>query len=152
MTGTPRESANYPRVLLGEDDAEMRCVLAEALRSRGYTVVECGDGMSVLSRLSSVLLSPETTARDPEHFDLVISDIRMPGVTGLSILEGVRLFEGFPPMILITAFGDEEVHAEASRMGVAAMFDKPFDVDDLLERVQEIAPLAGPAQRDSPSN
>jgi CheY-like chemotaxis protein len=141
MTPVPAELSNRPRVLVGEDDAEMRRVLAEALRDRGYAVVECNDGVSVLNSLSSLVLSPETTGRDSERFDLVISDIRMPGVTGLSILEGVQLFEGFPPMILITAFGDEETHAAASRAGVAAMFDKPFDVDDLLEKVEELAPL-----------
>jgi len=141
MSQPTPESITGPRVLVGEDDAEMRRVLAEALRDRGYTVVQCSDGMSVLSRLSSVLLSPETTARDSDHFDLIISDIRMPGVDGLSILEGVHLFEGFPPMILITAFGDEETHAEADRLGVAAMFDKPFDVDDLLRKVEELVPL-----------
>jgi DNA-binding response OmpR family regulator len=128
------------RILLGEDDAEMRSVLAEALRRSGYTVVECPDGMSVLSRLSSVLVSPEVAARDPERFDLIISDIRMPGVTGISILEGVQLFDRFPPMILITAFGDEETHAEARRLGAAAVFDKPFDVDELVEKVRELSP------------
>ena len=136
----PVEPKKPCRILVGEDDAEMRCVLAEALRGRGYTVVECGDGLSVLNKLSSVLLSPEVRAREPEEFDLVISDIRMPGVTGLSILEGVNLFDLFPPMILITAFGDEQTHAEANRLGVAAMFDKPFDVDDLLRKVEELAP------------
>jgi DNA-binding response OmpR family regulator len=45
-------------------------------------------------------------------------------------------------MILITAFGDEETHAEASRLGVAAMFNKPFDVDELLGKVQELATRA----------
>jgi CheY-like chemotaxis protein len=129
------------RILLGEDDLEMRALLAEALRSKGYAVVECADGMNVLNRLSSVLLSPEVSSRDPERFDLIISDIRMPGVTGLSILEGVQLFDRFPPMILITAFGDEQTHALAKRLGAAAMFDKPFDVDDLLRKVEELAPL-----------
>jgi DNA-binding response OmpR family regulator len=141
MTEKTRQTTDR-RVLLGEDDAEMRSVLAEALRDAGYTVVESADGMNLLTRLSSLLLSPEVASRDPEHFDLIISDIRMPGVTGLSILEGVQLFDGFPPMILITAFGDEETHVEARRLGVAAFFDKPFDVDELLAKVKELAPLA----------
>lgn len=130
------------RILLAEDDLEMRAVLADALRNKGYTVVECTDGMSVLNQLSYVLLSPEVSSRDPDHYDLVVSDIRMPGVTGLSILEGVQLFEDFPPVILITAFGDDEMHVAARRLGAAAMFDKPFDVDDLLRKVEELAPLA----------
>jgi len=130
-----------PKVLVGEDDAEMRSVLSESLREKGYEVVECPDGLKVLDRLSSVLLPSTVTSREPEHYDLIISDIRMPGVNGMSILEGVKLFERFPPMILITAFGDEETHAEASRLGVAAMFDKPFDIDALMQKVEELAPL-----------
>jgi CheY-like chemotaxis protein len=139
LTEKPAKTTSR-RVLLGEDDAEMRSVLAEALRRKGYTVEECSDGMKLLNRLDALLLSPEVTTKEPEHFDLIISDIRMPGVTGMSILEGVQLFDEFPPMILITAFGDEKTHAEASRLGVAAMFDKPFDVDDLLRKVEELAP------------
>jgi CheY-like chemotaxis protein len=135
------ESHSRPKVLVGEDDAEMRSVLSESLREKGYEVVECPDGLKVLDRLSSVLLSSAVTSKEPEHYDLIISDIRMPGVTGMSILEGVKLFDHFPPMILITAFGDEETHAEASRLGVAAMFDKPFDIDDLMHKVVELAPL-----------
>ncbi|MHB8973711.1 MAG: response regulator [Pirellulaceae bacterium] len=131
-----------PRVLLGEDDADMRAVLAEALRQNGYRVVECEDGLSVLNELSSLLTSTEVTGKDAEPFDLIISDIRMPGITGLTILDGVRLFDGFPPMILITAFGDAVVHTEAKWKGAAAIFDKPFDVDELMRKVEELAPVA----------
>lgn len=133
---------NRPRVLLGEDDADMRAVLAEALHQKGYHVVECADGMSVLNKLSSLLTSADVTGKDAEPFDLIISDIRMPGITGLTILDGVRLFDEFPPMILITAFGDAAVHAEAKWKGVAAMFDKPFDIDELMRKVEELAPVA----------
>ena len=129
------------RILLGEDDADMRKLLAEALHEKGYQVVQCADGASVLNKLSSVLMEPGVATKDPEPFDLIISDIRMPGITGLTILDGVRLFDGFPPMILITAFGDEETHAEARRQGAAAMFDKPFDVDELLDKVEELVPV-----------
>lgn len=142
MLKNPNEHESRPRVLLGEDDAEMRSVLSEALREKGYGVVECADGLRVLERLSSVVLSSAVTSRDPENFALIISDIRMPGVNGMSILEGVKLFEHFPPVILITAFGDEEAHAEAARLGAAAMFDKPFDIVDLLDKVEELAPIA----------
>ncbi|MGI6416645.1 MAG: response regulator [Thermoguttaceae bacterium] len=142
MLRNPNEHELRPRVLLGEDDAEMRSVLSEALREKGYGVVECADGLRVLERLSSVVLSSAVTSRDPENFALIISDIRMPGVNGMSILEGVQLFEHFPPVILITAFGDEETHAEATRLGAAAMFDKPFDIVDLLDKVEELAPIA----------
>jgi DNA-binding response OmpR family regulator len=62
----------------------------------------------------------------------------MPGVTGMEVLQGKPERTDFPPMILITAFGDDETHAQAAECGVAAMFDKPFDVDELLETVNAI--------------
>lgn len=151
MTINPRKAVNMlnetnarnrrPRILVGEDDAEMRSLLCETLRERGYTVVECRDGLNVLDRLSPVLLSPAVTSREAEEFDLIISDIRMPGVNGMTILEGLQLFDDFPPMILITAFGDAETHAMAARLGAAAMFDKPFAMDDLIRAVEKLAPL-----------
>jgi DNA-binding response OmpR family regulator len=48
---------------------------------------------------------------------------------------------GFPPIVLITAFGDEETHSLAENLGAAAMFDKPFSMDDLLAKVHELLPL-----------
>ena len=126
-----------PRILVAEDDSEMRRLLVWRLRNVGFDTIECADGYQLLDNLGNPVLSGE-----PDDFDLIVSDIRMPGVTGLTILSGVQLFDEFPPMILITAFGNEETHAEAERQGVAAMFDKPFDVDDLLERVEELVPGA----------
>jgi CheY-like chemotaxis protein len=139
MSSKPSPTHEAPRVLLAEDDQELRAVLVQALRKNGYQVTECGDGFRLLDHLGSVLRSPEVLASDPVRFDLVISDIRMPGVTGMSVLEGVSLFEGFCPVILITAFGDEETHAQAKRLGAAAIFDKPFDINDLLLKVRQIA-------------
>lgn len=128
-----------PHILLAEDDKEMRTLLAQSLRTAGYRVSECPDGWNLLDRLSTFIL-PDS--RKHEKVDLVISDIRMPGLTGLEILEGVQQTNGFPPMVLITAFGDEDTHAQADKFGAAAMFDKPFEIDDLLAKVRKIVPLS----------
>ncbi|MFQ5902241.1 MAG: response regulator [Candidatus Binatia bacterium] len=124
---------NQSRVLLAEDDDELRKLLAWSLRREGYHITECADGMCLLNYLDSFLL--QTESRD---YDLIISDIRMPGISGLEILKGLHACEGFPPMIMITAFGDEETHAQAHRLGAAAIFDKPFDIENLLAKVREI--------------
>jgi DNA-binding NtrC family response regulator len=63
--------------------------------------------------------------------DVLVSDVRMPGLGGLDVLRGLRHCEWANPVILITAFGDEATHLEAVRLGAAAVLDKPFDVDDL---------------------
>jgi len=123
------------RVLLAEDDKEMRRFLGQALRKSGYEVVECPDGMAMLTHLADFLLPEEL---GPETFDLIISDIRMPGISGMEVLEGKPKQRDFPPMILITAFGDAETYARAMTFGAAAMFYKPFDIDDLLGTVKSI--------------
>jgi DNA-binding response OmpR family regulator len=116
----------------------MRHLLEKAFQDSGYDVASCRDGWGLLGRLAAYFLFTERD--DEECFDLVVSDIRMPFLSGLEILEcgdGVR---GFPPTILITAFGDEETHAAARRASAAALFDKPFDIQTLLERAAELAP------------
>ena len=87
----------------------MRTVLALRLRQQGYAVTECQDGTELIAQLSGYIgdASSEKPAR---KFDLLISDIRMPGVFGTSVVEGAAENKNFPPTILITAFGDEETH------------------------------------------
>jgi len=122
-----------PSVLIAEDHDEFRRLLAESFRSQGYLVTECRHGMELIGQLRCLESSP--TANE---FDLIISDIRMPGVTGLSVLAGLREFKNVPPVILITAYGDDQTHAEAERLGAAAMIDKPFEIPDLLAKARAI--------------
>jgi len=121
-------------ILLAEDDKEMRSLLALMLKKEGYQVCECTDGLSLLDMLASFFLPSE----EHEHFDLIISDIRMPGVTGMEILMGANELDNFPPIILITAFGDKETHMQAERLGAVALFDKPFDIDEMLKTVHTV--------------
>jgi len=126
---------NARHILLAEDDKEMRTLLALSLRKAGYEVTECIDGVGLLTEMASFLLPK---GFEQKNVDLIISDIRMPGITGMEVLEGVPKNEGYPPIILITAFGDEKTHTLAEELGAAAMFDKPFDMDDLLAKVHEL--------------
>jgi len=114
------------RILLAEDDLEMRRFLSLSLRKDGYDVVEVERGDELLAQLSRAL-----TYAAEFNVALIISDIRMPGITGMEVLAGLRTYAGAPPVILITAFGDAATHAEAERLGAVAVFDKPFDVDDI---------------------
>jgi DNA-binding response OmpR family regulator len=124
-----------PHILLAEDNHDMRELLAMSLRKNGYKVTEFADGLSMLERYFSI-----DSAQKDAAFDLVISDVRMPGLTGMEILQDMYDHKGFPPVILITAFGDEETHKQAYLLGAVAMFDKPFNIEDLIAKVQEIAP------------
>jgi two-component system response regulator (stage 0 sporulation protein F) len=125
--------APSPRILVAEDDDEMRLLLAWSLRWEGYEVTQCRNGIELLDALGEALAKG-----DPNRIALVISDIRMPEISGLQILRGLGRTGKFPPMILITAFGDDETHAAADRLGAAAFFDKPFQIDNLMAKVREI--------------
>jgi DNA-binding response OmpR family regulator len=114
------------RVLLAEDDDEMRALVAAALRGDGYEVVEASDGGRLLVAITDAYA--DGSAR--EAFDLVVSDVRMPVSSGLSVLESLRKASWTTPVILMTAFGDDATRSRAEALG-AVLFDKPFDVDDL---------------------
>lgn len=111
------------RVLIAEDDPHLLRLLAGTLED-SYDVAQASNGFELLD-----------SATAGERPDLIISDIRMPGLTGLEVLAGLRSLKrigarGGTPVILITAFGDAETHALAGRLG-AVVLDKPFDLDDL---------------------
>lgn len=112
------------KIMLAEDDDDMRYLLAGALRAEGFEVLEVRDGDELIERLTCDLLLGDGSC----SVDLIITDVRMPGISGLSVLEGLRRVDGWTPVIVITAFGDETVHAEAQRLGAVAVLDKPFDV------------------------
>lgn len=118
------------RVLLVEDDPEMRELMALTLRADGYEVREAADGAEALRVLGT------SAAEGPERIDLVVSDVRMPGCSGLEMLQRLRGAPSEIPVVLVTAFGDRETHARARRLG-AALLDKPFDMDDLRALVFE---------------
>ena len=75
------------------------------------------------------------------EIDLIVSDIRMPYITGMQVLRELRERDDAPPMILITAFGSDALHAKAERLGAVAVFDKPFDVEDLVAKVESLLPV-----------
>lgn len=129
----PTAHSGAIRLLLAEDDGEFRAMLSSALRSKGYLVTECANGLELAQHAA-----PEAFPGGDQKYDLVISDIRMPGMFGLSVLEALHQLKDAPPVILITAFGDDETHAYAERLGAAAMFDKPFPIGELLSKVEEI--------------
>jgi DNA-binding response OmpR family regulator len=119
-----------PRVLVAEDDDDMRCLIVEALAKDGYDIAEVADGGRLLVALAHEI------ARDRDDA-LVVSDIRMPVCTGLEIVEQMRAAQWKMPVVLMTAFGDPKTRERATMLG-AVLFDKPFDVDDLRTAVASL--------------
>ena len=117
------------RLLLAEDDDGLRPLLAERFRAEGFEVVEAEDGAAVVEYLA------ESIVQNNRHpgFDLIVSDIRLPGLNALDVLRGARGALEATPVILITAFGDQRTHDRALLLGASAVFDKPLDVDDLID-------------------
>jgi DNA-binding response OmpR family regulator len=123
-----KNSSDLPhRLLVAEDDSALREMMVALFKADGHDVVEAANGLDLLDTLE-VSLDPETGSGG---FDLVISDIRMPELSGLKALARFGHGPNTPPVILITAFGDEEVRREAIHLGVIAVVDKPFDFDEL---------------------
>ncbi len=122
-------------VLIAEDDGDMRALLAVDLRTSGYDVVEVKNGRDLLRAIETGVV-----AGDRVQPDLIVSDIRMPGSTGLEVLRALRTSDWAMPVILITAFGDPETHEEARRLGAATVLDKPFDLQTLRHAVSDIVP------------
>ncbi|HEX2878432.1 MAG TPA: response regulator [Polyangiaceae bacterium] len=116
-----------PRILLAEDDAHMRRLLARALRRSGFEVVQARNGSELLDKIVALVLRPP----DGESVDLVITDVRMPIATGLDALAVLRQSDWFTPVIVLTAFGDPATHDEAYMLGSSVVFDKPFDINAL---------------------
>ena len=122
------------RVLVAEDDVEMRRVVADALRDDGYDVVELSDGGRLLVDIATRIEDEEAAG---ESVDLIVSDIRMPICTGLQILEVLRQSHWHTPVILMTAFGDDATRKHAEGL-MAVLFDKPFDLDDLRTAIAHL--------------
>jgi DNA-binding response OmpR family regulator len=121
------------RILLADDDTEMRALLVLSLQAEGYEVVECTDGTQLLKHCYAAC-PPDA----PQRLDLIITDLRMPGASGLAVLEQLHGRGAVPPIILITAFGDEHTHVLAQQFGATASVDKPFEILWFLDLVRDV--------------
>ena len=126
-----------PRVVVAEDQPEMRALIANTLRREGYEVIEAIDG----SMLLDILIETLDNTVNPQIPDLIVTDIWMPGCSGLEVLARLRRFDWSTRVIVITAFGDETAHTEARRLGAALVLDNPFDLATLRAAAQKLAPI-----------
>ena len=120
-----------PRVLLVEDDDALRELIASALRNDGFEVTEAATGADMLDELADTLLHGA-----PLAFDLIVADVRLPLVTGLEILAGLRDIGCLVPYVVMTAFADASTYLAANRCEATRVFDKPFSLDDLRSVVR----------------
>jgi CheY-like chemotaxis protein len=114
-------------VLIAEDDRDLRVLITRTLRFDGYAVVEASNGDEALAHLAD--------AKYGHMPDVLLADIRMPGLSGFGLLEAIRRAHIHLPVILMTAIKDKSIRDVAERMGSVGLLQKPFDFDDLLTAV-----------------
>ena len=128
----------HPKILLAEDDRDLRELLAFSLFRAGYSVESCDNGLELLERLDQ----PPEWGR--ARIDLVLTDLRMPALTGLEVLEALHDLPHRPLFVCMTAFGDSSTHEAAMQLGAAATIDKPFDLDKLIDLIRCFCPSGEP--------
>ena len=121
-------------IFLAEDDGAMRALLAMAMTRAGFRVLEARNGIELLDRIESELGDRDTLGAG----NVIVSDVKMGRLGGFGVLETLQQAGCDAPCILITAFGDEETHARARELGADALFDKPFAIKTLLDRVRDV--------------
>ncbi|MGQ9669788.1 MAG: response regulator [Desulfosoma sp.] len=115
------------RVLLVDDEKEFVSTLAERLEIRGLSVSVAFDGQEAMRIL------------DNEAFDVIVLDVRMPGLSGLEILKRIRTQKPEIPVILLTGHSATRDGIEGMRLGAFDYLMKPVDIDRLMEKMQEAA-------------
>jgi two-component system response regulator PilR (NtrC family) len=125
MSALPEDAIDHPRpeprprVLVADDERSMRELLAIVLRREGYDVVVAESGQQAIDALE----------RQP--IDMVISDLRMPDMSGVDVLRAAKQVDPEMVAIVVTAFASTETAVEALRLGACDYLTKPFDVDEL---------------------
>jgi DNA-binding NtrC family response regulator len=114
------------KILIVDDDRAMRLALSESLESCGYDITAAENGREALELFKKA------------KFDLVVTDMKMPGMTGIEVLRGVKELSSELPVILITAYGTVGTAVEAMKEGAAEFIMKPFSLDDLEAVVKHV--------------
>src|SRR6516164_7638459 len=124
-----------PRILIVDDDPGQRSLLDSFLRSQGFDTVVAASGEQALQLLRE------------QQFGMMISDVRMPGLTGLETLRRARQEHAVLPVLLVTAYADIKEAVGAMRDGALNYLAKPIDLDELLTTVRQATGLAAAAPR-----
>ena len=114
------------RILIIEDDEEMRSLLRDFFEEDEFETDSVSNGSEAFRKL----------AKQP--FDLIITDVRMPGLTGLDILPGIKKLQPQATIIVITAFGSDEVRRRAFERGASAYLEKPIYFNKLRSLIHEM--------------
>ncbi len=107
------------KILIVDDDQSFRFLLEEALKKEGYDIVSATSGEQALE------------IYQPDKFDLITLDIKMPGIDGFEVLSRIKQLSPQQQIVIITAYGAQKIAIEAVKKGAYDYFTKPFDIDEL---------------------
>lgn len=119
-SGDRDRPGDRPRILVVDDEQAVRDLLAKTLTMADYDVDSAPDGASAIDRLRAV------------EYDLLITDLKMPGMDGLSVIREARRTAPDLPVIIITGYSTEASAIEAINLGVAGYLTKPFRLPRIL--------------------
>jgi CheY-like chemotaxis protein len=117
-------------VYIADDDDEMRISVGEILRADGCATREARDGEELLGLLKLVRTDPELWP------DVIVTDVKMPRLSGLGVLAAMRRDGWRLPTVMITAVPDTSIRTVAKHLGAVGVLHKPFDPNDLLLAVR----------------
>jgi DNA-binding NtrC family response regulator len=126
-----RHLLKTPRILIVDDDAGQRSLLDSFLKGQGFETVPVDSGRRALEVLRT------------QPFSMMVSDVRMPGMTGLETLRLARKEHPVLPVLLVTAYADVKEAVGAMRDGALNYLTKPIDLDELLATVQRVTGVSG---------
>jgi DNA-binding NtrC family response regulator len=115
----------HERILVVDDEEQMRDLLVKVLERKGYQVSVCGNGVDALAFLE----------REPA--DLVVTDVRMPGLSGMEALRAIKELNPDIVVIIMTAFGSIDQAVQAVKEGAYDYINKPFKIDEMLLTIEK---------------
>jgi DNA-binding NtrC family response regulator len=129
-SGNGPAASNLPRILIVDDDAGQRSLLNSFLRGQGFDTIPVSSGEQALEVLRT------------QRVSMMVSDVRMPGLSGLETLRRARQQNLHLPVLLVTAFADIKEAVGAMRDGALNYLSKPIDLDELLTSVRQATGLS----------
>lgn len=113
------------KLLIVDDQFGIRALLHEVFKQEGYATFQAENGKNALEIVGK------------ENPDLVLLDMKIPGMDGLEILKEIKVNAPGTKVIMMTAYGELDMISEASNLGALRHFTKPFDIDELKEEVNK---------------
>ncbi|RJP16648.1 MAG: response regulator [Candidatus Abyssobacteria bacterium SURF_5] len=126
---------NRQSILLVDDDQEFRKAMKKMFEKSGYDVTVAADGQEALVALSG------------KSFDLIISDLRMPNLNGMELMEELKRRKINLPVIFITAYGEVESYMDLMNLGAFEYINKPVKGHEILGVVRKALESASPSDR-----